>query len=534
MLDDVAARVTAFVQRCVYYVETRDDGEPTGIRQFKPWPWQLGLLSAWQRGGDHIILKSRQLGLSWLLTVFALWVALFTPGANIIILSINQDIANRLIKRIKVIWEHLPVEVSSAFKVVQYSTSVIEFQTLSGEPRGIIQALPSTESVGRSEATTLVLCDEWAFHAFASENYAAYRQTGGRVIGVSTANGAGGLFWRTFVAAVGSRVGLFRASFVNWQQHPSRDEAWYAGGLADMQASLGPELGTLKMHQEHPRTWQEAFVASGSCVFDTVAIQRMLAEPDVVPIHEELLAGGYWKVWQEPVVGGVYAAGADVAEGLADSDFSGMAIYDVKTGMHAADLHGRWTPNTFAKLCYDFAAQYNWAYLGPERNGPGLAVVLKLEELAYPNLHMDIRTNSRGDKMSMRTGWATTVATKPVMIADMNEMMVTGRLRTYDKAFLSECLTYVRKETPSGLRAVVGATSGNFDDRVVKNMIAVQMWDFAAKSPLRGRSSKPYNVDGPRDRFEKYPEGIRSGTGRVIAERRKLQGQRPYNVEERA
>src|SRR3990167_1520093 len=160
-LQAVSQRVTEFATRLVFYSEPRPPNQ--GIQPFQPWPWQTGLLSAWQRGGDHVVLKARQLGVSWLLAIFGLWMVMFVPGANIVMLSINQERANMLIRRMKLIYNPLPRWLREGIGAEQWSSSPLSFVTRDGHPRGMVQAFPSTEQAGRSEAVTVVICDEWAF-----------------------------------------------------------------------------------------------------------------------------------------------------------------------------------------------------------------------------------------------------------------------------------------------------------------------------------------------------------------------------------
>src|SRR5690242_19675043 len=65
---------------------------------FRLWPAQLCAL---QKIHDHrltVILKARQLGLTWLVLGFALWLMLFHPAATILLFSRRDEEATDMLK----------------------------------------------------------------------------------------------------------------------------------------------------------------------------------------------------------------------------------------------------------------------------------------------------------------------------------------------------------------------------------------------------------------------------------------------------
>src|SRR5262249_21611802 len=162
---------------------------------FELWPHLRDLLDLWRRERLTVCLKARQLGVSWGMGGYALWVAKFLPGANVLMLSKREDEAAKLLARAKFIEANLPAWLRDPLAKSNDSALVFAHG-------GQITALPSTEDAGRSEAATLVLLDEHAFHRYAASNYLAVKPTvdaGGSMVVVSTANGYGGTFaalWR--------------------------------------------------------------------------------------------------------------------------------------------------------------------------------------------------------------------------------------------------------------------------------------------------------------------------------------------------
>ena len=513
----VCREVTYFCQKYAYYRETR--GKNKGIRKFEAWDWQLALLWRWQFGFDnknwHVVLKSRQLGVTWMAVIFLTWMAITQAGTNALILSYREDAAKMVIRRIRDVLHHLPKWIIQDIRW-NSSTQFIEFfKGVSDVPFSRIESLPATQEAGRGEAASVVFLDEWAFHPYAEDNYSAITDSlgeEGQIIGISTAHGASGVFYNTFNGAE-AKENEFSNWFVGWHKHPVRDDAWYARTISGKKRSLGDDLGEREMAQEHPKNWLEAFTASGSSVFDTKALMAMDTYPP------ERTEEGV-REWRDPVIGGEYVIGVDCSEGLADGDFGAAVVLDWRTGFHVATLHGRWEPRDFARKVVNLAVRWNNGFVGVERNGPGLAVMEAMAQLHYPNVYNEVRVSS-GGRPQVTEGWVTTKSTKPVMVAEMQEAIAAGELRTADEVAIGEFLTYVREEPriqevkTHGRSQKVGAQRGKYDDIVIAYMIAWQMRKYYERGG--DRLPEPY-IAGTRGLTQKeldYVDGTRSGSKRV-------------------
>src|SRR4051812_2681787 len=71
---------------------TIDDsqGDGGGTTPFTLWPAQVGVMWALMTERLIIILKARQLGISWICCAYALWLCLFHPGKVVLIFSKGQ------------------------------------------------------------------------------------------------------------------------------------------------------------------------------------------------------------------------------------------------------------------------------------------------------------------------------------------------------------------------------------------------------------------------------------------------------------
>src|SRR5690349_24033190 len=83
-------------------------GSGDGILPFHLWPAQVEVLWSLMTEQLTVILKARQLGISWLCCSYALWLCLFSPGKVVLLFSKGQDEANEMLRRIRVLYERLP------------------------------------------------------------------------------------------------------------------------------------------------------------------------------------------------------------------------------------------------------------------------------------------------------------------------------------------------------------------------------------------------------------------------------------------
>ena len=69
--------------------------------RFGLWPAQVETLAAMRESSKLVVLKARQLGLSWLSLAYALWVLTFRPPATVLLFSLKEDEAVELLNRMR-------------------------------------------------------------------------------------------------------------------------------------------------------------------------------------------------------------------------------------------------------------------------------------------------------------------------------------------------------------------------------------------------------------------------------------------------
>jgi hypothetical protein len=81
------------------------------------WYWQRGVLDEWIEHPLNLVLKARQIGITWLAAGYALWKLLTKPGTSVLIVSINEDeaikVVNRLFDMFNSLPEHLRFDATS-------------------------------------------------------------------------------------------------------------------------------------------------------------------------------------------------------------------------------------------------------------------------------------------------------------------------------------------------------------------------------------------------------------------------------------
>ena len=226
---------------------------------------QAEALEHWGEHRYSLSLKARQIGWTTLVAAHQFWLAFFHPDQNIIDLSRTERESVLLLRKSKYGFSHMP-----KWMVERGPKSLIEHQQKMGFGNGSqITSMPSASDPARGESATLVVVDEWAFLPNAEEAWASIEpvaDVGGRIIGLSTANGSGNFFHQLWNgAATGNNK--FNAMFFPWSASEDRDQAWYEGKCKSM---LPWQLA-----QEYPTTAEEAFVRSGNPVFDLDVLDGM-------------------------------------------------------------------------------------------------------------------------------------------------------------------------------------------------------------------------------------------------------------------
>ena len=494
-----AALEAATIYPDVFLSEFVQIQTPHGRRPFKLRWYQKQLLTDFGLYKYNLVLKARQLGFTTLISGYSLWLALMHEDQVIDIFADKELNAKKIVKRLRYQYRSLPTWLKDTLPK-PLSTNLTNWTFDNGSS---VEAFTATEDSGRGETATLAVLDEWASYPpeAADDAWAAIEPTidiGGTFVGGSTAKGIENAFHNKWQAVEGDPE--WRRTFVPYNVVPHRDHQWweakYRGYKREGQEWI--------IHQEYPRTAEEAFVKSGMNVFDTDIL--MALEPAMHPPIERgyMDARGHFThhnegplaIWQLPVMGASYVLGADVAEGIERGDFQDFCVItarDVRSEGRTLATRGEVVARYRASVDTDLYADaieavgyyYRTALVGVERNGPGLAVVNRLRDKSYPRLYRQEVLDQRRRTLTERLGWQTSRTSKPLIISDLVAALRTGECIFYDEVLRRELLTYVRDE-----RGVMGRQSIK-DDAVMSTAISWKLLAHAFEPRYAPQSEGP-------------------------------------------
>lgn len=280
--------------------------------------------------------------------------------------------------------------------------------------------------------------------------------------------------------------------------------AWYAKKYASY-------IDKSAIKQEYPCTPEEAFVASGDCVFDKEEISNYLSVFDVKcetgyfeyrleahivkspsgevagcdysveDIRFTKSAAGYISIVKPPEKGHPYVIGADTAG--SGTDYFTAKVIDNTSGMCVATLRKqKIDEDLFAHQILCLAHYYNDALVGVETNYSRHPVRV-LKSLGYTNLYVAKDLSTMSDRAENYYGFVTSSITRPIIISNLVSIMRENiRLET-DRETLREMLTFIKRDDgkPS-------AADGAHDDLVmaaaIARYIAIDYFHTEQQSPV--------------------------------------------------
>lgn len=262
------------------YAWLEDKDAPEKVVPFRPWPEQTDAYRSIHRHKLNIILKARQLGITWLALNYSAWDLMVHPGNTVVALSKTETDAQELVRRMTVIMSANPALLAGGGITWDGNASEIRLRCPGGLV-SVFKSLPATKGSGRSLTANIVLLDEWAYQEYASEIWdSAYptinRPTGGKVIGLSTIKR--GTKFEELWLADNSFNKIFLSVFID----PRRDAEWYA--------QTQKALGEAKTRQEYPRTADEALANAGGLFFHEFDYDRHTIPPQPIPEGSRIYA----------------------------------------------------------------------------------------------------------------------------------------------------------------------------------------------------------------------------------------------------
>lgn len=408
----------------------QDRAKKATIR-FEPWPHLIDLIHLFLEEKLIIILKARQLGISYLVAGYCLWMAKFNENVKVLFLSQGEEEAFDLLAKCIFIDNHLP----DYLKTTRYpdQKGVIGFPDSGGE----MKALPSTEKAGRSTDASIVVCDEWEFHPYAEQNFAALKPTidavGAQFIGLSTADKTKliekSFFKQKYKGAMAGDSN-FKHRFLSWELRPGRTQEWFADTVRD--------LRPWQIEQEYPSSEDQALATLGSIrFFDADAVDRLYRDVDEPMDIDVFKKWPSVRIYKLPVVGNKYCLFTDPSDGKEDPHAT--IVIDGVTFEQVAESHGKVPADEAADIHDALVRFYNNAFNDFEKNAfAGGKFQETIENLGTPNRHYQNKKN--------KEGWWTGKPQRKLMIWGLEEAIRHNLIRVHSKECIVEFGQFMKPE----------------------------------------------------------------------------------------
>ena len=451
-----------------------------------------------------VVVKARQLGVTTLACVDGLDECLFRVGKNIVIIAHGKDHLEAFFKKISTAFDSLPISLRRMYSVTERTKTSLSFAHGSSISVALSSRSATVYGLHVSELSYLdkhfpLRSDEVITGAFPSV------APSGNIIVESTARGIGGAFYELAHGAYREENG-FKLLFFPWYEEPLYrlpvPVQRYVKGVpptpwvpSEKVASLHLSIQTKtkhtldtsqlywyesqlkiykdKMPQEFPSTFEEAFLASGNCFYNTEKLQQCVA---VEKQHEERIYSGVleWytadneEVWNYLSHVKDAIVGIDLAEGLDTGDYTVIRVRDRDLNV-ICSYRGKCKPDQIADVIDHIYKKGIEGIIAFERNKYGYAFLMTARERKwYHDLYREKEVDKVTNKVTHKYGWHTNMKTRPLMLAEHEQLFREGKMQI-DKTLYGEMLTFF------DIDGKPQAQGGQTDDVVMADAICVQM-----------------------------------------------------------
>lgn len=421
-----------------FYIVNLDEGK----QPIKLYPYQKRILKALVENRFNVVLASRQIGKTTILTIFALWMICFNDDYRVLLIANKEGTAKNIFKRIRLAYEMLPNFLKPG--VINYAKEGMELAN--GSSIGIST---TTSDAARGESINCLLIDEAAFipAEFMNDFWESVfpvisSSKKSKIFMLSTPNGVGNLFYNIYSEALNDANGWHHER-VDWWEVPGRDEKW-----KEMTVKA---LGSAEAFNQE---YGNEFRAAGENALDKDQMEEFeRLAPDPILESED----GCYQIWKPRQERHFYTIGVDVGEGInrANSTIQILDITDL-TNIEQVAVYAsnKLDPFNFAGRLVEIAHEWGRPPLLIERNNCGAQVI---DALVHTHSYESIikYTPSMGnytDKIEKdtRLGVYSHTNSKFNGMSNLRYWMGTLRvLKLYDKKTIDEFKTYVRQ--PNGV-----------------------------------------------------------------------------------
>jgi hypothetical protein len=488
---DFEAAMADFAVFCDDHVWIEDKERHCAIKLIL-WPEQRKILSALTLEALLILLKTRQIGLTWLAAALVLWLGIKNLLHLTVIISASEDHAKEFLARVYFILDRLPnwmVPTVSARTMQQ-----LDFRT--DNLISSIKSMPTIEMGAESKTPNLLIIDEAHtirnVGSIYNASYPGIEQAKGRVIVIANSvKGGAGWGWvrDTYTASMKS-LNNFTRIFLPWTAHPGRPQ-----NFRQLMVDAGMDKADVIEH--YPETEAEALAAAtGSYFADTLARHNKTCKGVIGNIGRDIKSKeiefteankGIVELWRYPYYlldkydGRPwlrrYAIGSDISEGLGESSSVAYVLDRLKDEFVCRIRSNRIDAYEWADVLNFLSQYYDRATVCVEVTGAGQTTVKRLIDLKTPQ-YVRVIPDTVGNGLTKQFGWPETSSNKHELCGDLKAWFRNTQGTVYDALLLDECSMFIRMESGK-----LDHEEGKRSDCVIAAGLALQAGMFLGEPP---------------------------------------------------
>jgi hypothetical protein len=506
-----------------------------------------------------IVLKARQQGISTYIDALGFKRTITEKNRHFAIVTQETSATNNLLERLKYAKNNLPevlkpAEKNSNAKEIVWENKNKPSNSLSSQ---ISCYTAGGKEIGRSKTIQFLHLSELAFwnETFAKDNYTAITQTVANtpntaIIIESTANGFN-LFRELWYGD-----NDYEKVFIGWNEEPSYsiqcdnlpNKTEYEIELQEQYNLTDSQLlwrrwciknncsgDVNKFKQEYPITPDEAFISTGTPIFNNNLVINRLNELRKLQEINRPIKGyfnieyndpftrdrilldkirfiedqkGIITIYEKAYSKNFYVLGGDTAgEG---ADFYAGSVIENYTGKRVATLHtDKIDPVQYVEQMYALGIYYNKALLGVEINFDRYPRE-ELHRLKYPHQYVRHNVDNYNKNTIESFGWLTTKNTRQMIISGEVEIVNNHIDLFYSIPMLEQMLTFVRSKNGRA-----DHLENEHDDLLFADMIAEEIRDQQLRTD-DGTHYDTYDISKlPND----YQEDFYKITDEIMKER---------------
>ena len=441
--NEILKEYTNCVLDPIYTIETyfkTFDRTNNGFVPFHLFEKQKEIVQSYEEHRFNLVAKPRQAGVSTTTAAYLGVKVAFADKDNpeaILIVANKQDMAFEFLSKVKDFLTQIPRWVwgSEYYGTPEKEKKTIFISDSKKEiklPNGCrVKAVATSKDALRGYTPTYLIMDEAAFIEDGKELFGAALTalgTGGHATLISTPNGQDPLYYETYDLAV-KKDNNFNVIEMRWYQDNryNIDLKWYR--YIDKEKQNREEVKEIEFTFESydrfikegykpTSSWYEemclgmnndarmiaqeldvSFLGSGGNVVADEFIEHHKLNNVLEPKYVSGSDNELW-VWEEPIEGHEYILSSDVSRGDG-ADSSTFVVVDFTTMTEVVEYQGKVPPDKLADILYEYGMLYNALLVVDITGGMGVATVLKLQEMKYPNLYYDQKSKANQTRKDM-------------------------------------------------------------------------------------------------------------------------------------